>query len=106
MELRKEAKDLHRANIDLSDKIYAKQIDGDMLQRDVVMKVQHESDLKDITSDNQKKIVALRLEYGVKLADEMTSSERFSKELATIGATYKQKELEVELVQAELAAAA
>ncbi len=36
----------------------------------------------------------------------MTSRERFSKELEVIEAAYKQKELEVKLLQAELAAAA
>jgi len=103
MELRKEVEDLRRENEDLFDKLYVRQVVADLLQR-VVMPMRHESDLKYIAFDNEKNILALKLEYEVKLADEMTSRERFSKELETFVAAYKQKQLEVELLQEELAA--
>jgi hypothetical protein len=103
MEFRKEVEDLRRENKDLSDKLYVRQVVGDMLQR-VAMQVQHESDLKDIAFDNEKKIIALKLEYEVILADEMSSCERFSKELEAIEATYKQKQIDVKILQEELAA--
>jgi len=71
MELRKEVEDLRKENKDLFYKLYVGQVVEDMLQR-VVIHVHHETDLKDIDFDNEKKIIALELEYEVKLADEMT----------------------------------
>jgi hypothetical protein len=90
MELRKEVEDLHRENKYLFDNLYFRQFVEGMLQR-VVMKVHHESDFKDIAFVNEKKIAAHKLEYEVKLVDEMTSRERFSKALEAIEAAYKQK---------------